>query len=35
MLELDDAWIKEYEKYNSIDYRKSLRCKYKEMKKKK
>ena len=35
MLELDDAWIKEYEKYNSIDYRKSLRYKYKEMKKKK
>lgn len=34
MLGLDDDWIKEYEKYNSID-RKSLRYKYKEMKKKK
>lgn len=33
--ELDDAWIKEYEKHNSIDYREGLRYKYKELKKKK
>ena len=35
MLELDYTWIKEYEKHNSIDYRESLRHKYKEMKKNK
>ena len=33
--ELDDAWINEYEKHNSIDYRESLKYKYKKMKKKK
>ena len=35
MFELDDEWIKEYEKHKNIDYRESLRGKYKELKSKK